>query len=170
MVALQNRVSGTREHWWEYQPRWYRALIKSRRLKKALQDAAERMYRELTEQEAASICESAPMTVDRWRRMKLEKKMRHADAEVRRALQLEHDKPMVNLFAYAPLAETVGLSAGDVRILKMVWSDPGDGDLRNPGLSRIEALSRLPRHPVARRTGHKRGAAGTAPDINAPGD
>jgi hypothetical protein len=167
MVALQNRVSGTREHWWEYQPRWYRALIKSRRLKKALQDAAERMYRELTEQEAASICESAPMTVDRWRRMKLEKKMRHADAEVRRALQLEHDKPMVNLFAYAPLAETVALSAAH---LENVWSDPGDGDLGNPGLSRIEALNRLPRHSVARRTGHKCGAADAASDINAPGD
>jgi hypothetical protein len=169
MVTLQNWVSGTREHWWEYRPRWYRALIKSRRLKKALQDAAERMYRELTEQEAASICESAPMTVDRWRRMKLEKKMRHADVEVRRALQPELDKPMVNLFAYEPLAETGGLSARDVRILKIVersWR----GDLGNPGLSRVEALSRLPRHPVARRTGHKCGAADTAPDINAPGE
>jgi hypothetical protein len=112
-------VNEAREHWREYQPQWYRALVKSRKLQKALQDAAERMYQELTEREGASNCESAPMTVDRWRRMKLEREMRQAGPEVRRAMEHGRDKPKINLFAYAPLVEPAGLGAGDIRILKM---------------------------------------------------
>jgi hypothetical protein len=102
-----------------FRPGWYKALIKSRQLEKALQDAAERMYRELTEQESASNGEGVPMTVDRWRKMKLEKKMRQADLEDRREMQRECDKPKVNVFGYAPLVEPAGLSAGDIRILKV---------------------------------------------------
>jgi len=51
MVNLQNWVKQAREHWKEFQPKRYSALVKSGKLEAALQDAAERTYRELTELE-----------------------------------------------------------------------------------------------------------------------
>ena len=50
-MNLQNWVNQAREHWKEFQPKRYSALVKSRKLQAALQDAAERTYRELTELE-----------------------------------------------------------------------------------------------------------------------
>jgi hypothetical protein len=51
MVNLQNWVNQAREHWKEFQPKRYSALVKSGMLEAALQDAAERTYREVTELE-----------------------------------------------------------------------------------------------------------------------
>lgn len=48
IVNLQNWVNQAREHWKEFQPKRYSALIKSGKLEPALQDAAERTYREMT--------------------------------------------------------------------------------------------------------------------------
>ncbi len=48
MAALQNWVRQAREHWQEFQPTRYRELVKSGKLETALQDAAERTYREMT--------------------------------------------------------------------------------------------------------------------------
>jgi len=50
-VNLQNWVRQAREHWEEFQPTRYRELVKSGELEAALQDAAERTYREVTELE-----------------------------------------------------------------------------------------------------------------------
>ena len=108
-----------REHWKDFQPGWYQALIRSRKLQRTLQGAAERMYRELTEPKGSANEVSGPMTVDRWRRMKLEKELEQANSEIRRAAQLQHDKPKVNIFGYTPLVDPAGLSAGEMRIPKM---------------------------------------------------
>ncbi len=50
-VNLQNWVRQAREHWKEFQPKRYSALVRSGTLEAALQDAAERTYRELRELE-----------------------------------------------------------------------------------------------------------------------
>lgn len=114
MVTLQ---TWAHEHWKECQPEWYRALITKRRLEAAVQDAVEKMFRELMEPCGASNEISAPMTVDRWRRMKLERKERRTKLEARRAIQ--HDKPMICIIIGSlPLVEPVGPSAGDLHILK----------------------------------------------------
>jgi len=47
------------------------------------------------------------------------KKMVHLDAELRSAMRRKHDKPMICFLAGQPLVEPVGLSAGDMRVLKM---------------------------------------------------
>jgi hypothetical protein len=46
MANLQNWVNQAREHWKEFQPNRYSALVKSGKLEAALQDAAERTLRE----------------------------------------------------------------------------------------------------------------------------
>jgi hypothetical protein len=89
--------------------------MKSRHLEIALQDAAEKMYRELTEVNGASSG-SGPMTVDRWRRMKLERKMRQANSEFRNAMRSEYDAPRVNIFD-APLVDRVPLTTREVCVL-----------------------------------------------------
>ena len=50
-MPFQNWVNQAREHWKEFQPKRYRELVKSGTLEAALQDAAERTYREATELE-----------------------------------------------------------------------------------------------------------------------
>jgi hypothetical protein len=50
-MLLQNWVNQAREHWKEFQPKRYTELVKSGKLEAALQDAAERTYREVTDLE-----------------------------------------------------------------------------------------------------------------------
>ncbi len=50
-MLLQNWVNQAREHWKEFQPKRYSELVKSGKLEGALQDAAERTYREVTDLE-----------------------------------------------------------------------------------------------------------------------
>jgi len=51
IVNLQNWVNQAREHWKEFQPKRYSALVRSGKLQATLQDAAERTYREVTDLE-----------------------------------------------------------------------------------------------------------------------
>ena len=48
MVFLQNWVRQAREHWREFQPSRYRALLGLSKLESALQDAAERTFQGMT--------------------------------------------------------------------------------------------------------------------------
>jgi hypothetical protein len=116
MIALQNWVHEAREHWKEFQPQRYRALIESRQREVAVRAAAERMFRELMEPKRPSGG-GRPMTLERWRAMKLERKMRQANSELRDAIQRAHDAPRVNILSAAPLVEQVRLSAGEMRVL-----------------------------------------------------
>ena len=50
-MNLQNWVRQAKDHWKEFQPKRYASLEKSGKLEAALQDAAERTYREMTELE-----------------------------------------------------------------------------------------------------------------------
>lgn len=142
MATLKALVNEARKHRQVYQPRWYRSLINSRRRKAAVRDAADAVYRYLTQEKGSANEVSGPMTVDRWRRMKFEKKVQEESAELRRATPLGRDK--VNTFSNVPLIEPAGGSAGEMRAFENGGSDLGDDYPGLHSLSCIEALNRSP--------------------------
>ncbi len=60
-MNLQNWVNQAREHWKEFQPKRYAALKRAGKLEAALQDAAERTYRETKDLEDCGVT-----TQDAW--------------------------------------------------------------------------------------------------------
>jgi hypothetical protein len=51
--------------------------------------------------------------------VKLERKERRFNPEARRGMRCEDDRPRINIFGGVSLVERAGLSAGEMRILKM---------------------------------------------------
>jgi hypothetical protein len=59
------------------------------------------------------------MTANQWRRTAPERKAGRPAPEGNRTIRCEDDKPRVNILSSVPLIEAAGLSAGEMRILKI---------------------------------------------------